>query len=121
MVSGAGPGRTSACRRVWNGKVWDQASNFGPLPRFDYSMAYDIKRSRTVLFGGFQQALPVHLFQDTWEWDGHHWSQLQDIGPSARALGAMAYDPERLRMVLFAGSDDGDLPLGDTWELGENI
>jgi len=43
------------------------------------------------------------------------WTQKQDIGPSARAGSAMAYDATNQRVVLFGG-DPGADALSDTWE-----
>ena len=43
------------------------------------------------------------LFGDTWVWDSESWTQVQDIGPSARAFHAVAYDSARSRVVFFGG------------------
>lgn len=53
---------------------------------------------------------------DTWELDGSKWKLVATDGPEARSLGAMAYDEQRGRMVLFGGSNAQRQPLGDTWE-----
>jgi N-acetylneuraminic acid mutarotase len=76
-------------------------------------MAYDAARGRVVLFGG--DSLRSALFNDTWEWDGENWTQMADIGPSARQGCSMAYDSARSRVVLFGGSA-ADAFFGDTWE-----
>jgi hypothetical protein len=75
-------------------------------------MAFDAARQRMVLFGG--DSLGGTLFGDTWEWDGAHWTQVEDTGPGARAGHAMAYDSGRSRVVLFGGG----VPAlrGETWE-----
>ena len=52
---------------------------------------------------------------DTWEWDGGYWTQMQDVGPSPRSLTALAFDSERGRTVLFGGQGAAGV-LGDTWE-----
>jgi hypothetical protein len=46
---------------------------------------------------------------------GLFWTQEQDIGPSARAGHAMAFDSARHRMVLFGGDSAGSAFLADTW------
>ena len=72
-----------------------------------------------LLFGGTDG---VDLFGDTWTWDGEHWRQRQDIGPSARHTPAMAWDAARDRAVLFGGvspNPAGSLMVGDTWEAFE--
>jgi hypothetical protein len=43
------------------------------------------------------------------------WTQRQDIGPSARAGAASAFDADRSRTVLFGGRT-ADGANGDTWE-----
>ena len=43
------------------------------------------------------------------------WTQKQDVGPSARAAHALAYDAVRQRTVLFGGRAAGAVPQGDTW------
>jgi hypothetical protein len=63
-----------------------------------------------VLFGGRTKANP---FGDTWEWDGTEWTQVQDVGPSARLAHAMVFDPTASRVVLFAGANGAG--LNDTW------
>jgi hypothetical protein len=65
-----------------------------------------------VLFGG--DSLGGELFGDTWEWDGAHWTQVEDTGPSPRSGHALAYDSGRSRVVLFGGGVPA--PRGDTWE-----
>jgi hypothetical protein len=52
---------------------------------------------------------------DTWVWNGELWTQLEDIGPSARAANALAFDSTRERIVLFGGVA-GSAVLADTWE-----
>ena len=47
------------------------------------------------------------------------WTQIQDIGPSARAGHGAAHDTVRSRTVVFGGLDAG--PLGDTWELVDDL
>ena len=62
-------------------------------------MVYD--GTNVLLFGGqdtgtfgliFQAA---HYFGDAWQWDGKHWTQLQDIGPAARWPAGMTFDSVR--------------------------
>ena len=44
-----------------------------------------------------------------------NWTQVEDIGPSARKWFAMAFDRNRNRLVLFGGLTAAG-PSGDTWE-----
>lgn len=45
----------------WDGHRWIQRSTTGPLPRTGHAMAYDIQRSRVVLFGGASDVLEAGL------------------------------------------------------------
>ena len=72
-----------------------------------------------MLFGGAgntPQNAEAPFFGDTWEWDGSFWTQMQDIGPAARALGAMAYNSARGVSVLFGGQVSNAQAIGDTWQ-----
>jgi hypothetical protein len=60
---------------------------------------------------------------DTWGWGGADWTQLQDMGLSARAFHGAAFDSDRGRVVVFGGTNapiggpNAALHLfGDTWE-----
>ena len=57
---------------------------------------------------------------DTWSWDGKEWKQLATNGPSARAMGYMAYDKKRDRVVLFGGRPGWPNDANDTWEWNGN-
>jgi len=96
--------------------LWTQKQDFGPSPRLSHALAFDSNRSRVVMFGG-ETAIgpPTVLVGDTWEWDGGNWTQVEDIGPSARKWFAMAYDRNRNRLVLFGGLTASGAS-GETWE-----
>jgi len=99
--------------------LWTQKQAFGPSPRLSHALAFDSNRSRVVMFGGETAfglpPVPPVLVGDTWEWDGENWTQVQDIGPSARKWFAMAYDRNRNRLVLFGGLT-ASAASGETWE-----
>jgi len=71
--------------------LWTQILDTGPPSRRFAAMAYDSDRDRVVLFGGgvfvpvgpddYPTEMPG---QDTWEFDGEIWMQLEDMGPPAR-------------------------------------
>jgi hypothetical protein len=68
-----------------------------------------------VLFGGRSSAAAL---ADTWEWDGSQWSPRATTAvPAARSSAALAYDPNRARVLLFGGGGQLVLPA-DTWQLG---
>ena len=63
------------------------------------------------------------VFAGTWQWDGAHWAQRQDVGPGPRSSIAMAFDTARGCAVLFGGvavpqasNTASSHLLGDTWE-----
>jgi hypothetical protein len=91
---------------------WTQKQDIGPSPRSAFGMAFDMSRSRVLLFGGLTASGLLH---DTWEWDGELWTQIEDIGPSPRSNHGLAYDNNRKRIVLFGGTTASGA-VGDTWE-----
>jgi hypothetical protein len=100
--------------------LWTERTNFGLLPRSGHATAFDVARTRVVLFGGRSSDA---LLRDTWEWDGSHWTQVSDIGPPDRGSHGMAYDGARKRTILFGGISlaDESAAHGDTWMWdGEN-
>lgn len=111
----------------WDGTAWTQESDFGPHPSAGGAMVH--KGSRAALFGGIASiASPVPqpapaVFSHSWEWNGRHWTAMQDMGPGARVFHSMAFDESRSRVVLFGGSaiptGNEGVPAGlrgDTWE-----
>ena len=105
---------------VWefDGRRWS-AREFanGPGPRTSPGTAYDSKRGLTIIFGGVDDS---GFLGDLWGWTGSEWRKLAGVssaGPAPRAMGHLAYDQRRDRVVLFGGRKgwpDGD--LNDTWE-----
>jgi hypothetical protein len=65
----------------WNGERWReiplQAPN--PGPRNSPGLAFDSRRGRLVLYGGLAPDSSGRLrrMDDTWEWDGTRWRQIQ--------------------------------------------
>jgi hypothetical protein len=103
----------------WNpgARTWAlvQAGGVGPRKRQGPGLAYDARRGRTVLFGGFDNDGGTNL-HDTWEWDGKAWVEMHPkTSPSDRSAPAMTWDSRRERVVMhtaFAGT--GKDP--DLWE-----
>jgi hypothetical protein len=105
---------------VWefDGRRWS-AREFanGPGPRTSPGATYDSKRGVTIIFGGVDGS---GFLGDLWAWTGLEWRKLagaSSAGPAPRAMGQLAFDQRRDRVVLFGGRKgwpDGD--LNDTWE-----
>jgi hypothetical protein len=124
VLFGGNPGTGSGLGDTWewDGTSWTQLAGFGADPCLGAATVFE--GDRVALFGGIDSiaASPAPLvFGNTWEWDGKHWTQRQDIGPGPRWLHAMAYDNIRRRIVLFGGLPVADQTLadhllGDTWE-----
>src|SRR5262249_52840324 len=98
----------------WDGVNWLQrAPASSPPARLQHALAFDIRRGRTVLFGGISSSA---MLADTWEWDGTNWLCLTPAqSPTARADHTLAFDFLRGQTVLFGGTV-GSALLGDTWE-----
>ena len=103
----------------WDGADWQllpQQSQPRPSARWYHKLAYDSRRDRAVMFGGYAAG---GLVNETWEWDGATWylrSPLQS--PAPRAACCMAYDSVRGQTVVFGGFQgvrSSFVPLGDTW------
>src|SRR5262249_1345141 len=101
----------------YDGISWVQRNGAGP-GRDASALAYDSVRGRAVLFGGTPFLYPNALtLSDTGEWTGNAWLQAAPaVSPPARRAHALAFDPVRIRVVLFGGVDANGAPLGDTWE-----
>jgi len=103
----------------YDGTDWTKITS-GPLGgtwRYNFAMAYDRARGRTVLFGGYHHGGSGGL-NETWEYDGHQWTRINTPHtPPGRYDHAnmMAYDETRQAIVLFGGASTGGY-LADTWE-----
>jgi hypothetical protein len=100
----------------WDGTAWTEVTPAGtsPTPRGNAKLAYDVSRSRAVLFGGSSDDDSI------WEWDGvaRTWSQRTATGPrpGARWDHALAYDSLRKVVVLFFGALAGADYKSNIWE-----
>jgi hypothetical protein len=104
----------------WDGASWEEhpADASAPGSRPGHGMAYDTRRGRVVIFGGFNVSCPNSLCSDTWEWDGTAWSHPSPgVTPSGRAVPMMTYDEGSERVLLFGGEVGSDpLNANDVWE-----
>ena len=124
LFGGADAGSVRGDTWEWDGRNWMRVSLTGPSPRTFAVMTYDSVRRRVILFGGNRVLFgrdrsDNRYLDDTWEWDGRKWSQIDAPGPPARAEAVMIFDAKRRRAVLFGGhtiTENGRNWLGDTWE-----
>ena len=96
---------------IWDGQRWTEVDVDGPTPRDHHRAAYDEKRNRVVLFGGWNGE---SLENDTWEWNGTQWEQVALTGPSPRAPFGLAYH-ESLEAVVLAGGQNLTEAFADMW------
>jgi hypothetical protein len=72
------------------------------------------------LFGGNNPFSGVFYTDQTWEWDGFLWTEMNPpTRPPERRGAAMAYDSRRGVCVMFGGGTNifqHQLPFNDTWE-----
>lgn len=92
-----------------------------PSPRQGAAFAWDPKDGYLLMFGGSTGDPDRAVFGDTWAWIGSEWLQLHpQTSPPARGEGALGYDPESQRMILYGGGDNfylqaTDPQRNDTW------
>jgi hypothetical protein len=101
----------------WRASTWTKLAVAAPSARQNGAIAFDSKRGRAVMFGGEILGASINITDETWEWDGEAWTQLNPpTKPPARRFFGMAYDPIRERTVLFGGNSAITPYMGDTWE-----
>jgi hypothetical protein len=113
---------------LWDGVKWTAVCGTGCTPppvRAWAALAYDERRSRTVLFGGntwvsvtcgYSMCPMASPYADTWEWVGTTWNQVMPMTPpgASYALG-MAYDSKQKVSVLFGGLNASAMTTNETW------
>ena len=100
---------------VLRGNRWEQRHVRGPGARAEAAIAYDGRRERVVLFGGYVRTPTGRTrLGDTWEWDGDRWQQVASSGPEPRNGAALAFDARRGTIVLSGGPPAFVAP--DAWE-----
>jgi hypothetical protein len=111
-----GTGGNLADTWEWDGISWTQIRTaHSPGPRLDAAFAYDAKRHRVVMFGGYS-ANYAGFRADTWEYDGVDWT-LRSPATSLPALAAasMAWTA-RGTVVLYGGLSTEPMQGTATWE-----
>jgi hypothetical protein len=105
---------------IWDGTTWALATPaVHPAARVYANMAFDVARSRVVLFGGCADTGCTNVLNDTWTWDGVNWKQETPLtSPPVRSNASMAYDPTLAKVILFGGASAGNSlqgALGDMY------
>ena len=103
---------------------WRQVlSRETPGPRFGHATAYDPVRDRIVLFGGtkfvpfYTYEIGYANYEDTWEFDGDEWHCVKTRSGVPKRIGhTMVFDPNRRKVILFGGMDQGPKYYEDMWE-----
>ncbi len=98
---------------TWTGS-WQQGTSgvLQPSPRSQMMMTWDPFDGLAIMHGGFDGSTA----SDTWIFDGHGWRTF--TAPSQpRKNAAIAFDVRRRRVVLFGGTDSGNIPMTKLWEL----
>jgi hypothetical protein len=117
VLFGGSEGQT-ALGDTWefDGEAWAKRETEGPEGRSLHGLAYDDARGRVVLFGGlhFANGRPAS-FEDTWEWDGSTWRQIDAPGIGSRDHVSMVYAPDRHAVVLQGGARPETGFQSDTW------
>jgi hypothetical protein len=101
----------------FNGITWNQVkTSHAPPARLWHGMAYDSTRKVVILFGGNASTSTSSYLNDTWEYNGRDWTQVETPAtPAPRSNGALVYDSCRQVTVLFGGENaDGNDP--SSWE-----
>jgi MYXO-CTERM domain-containing protein len=100
----------------WDGSAWTRMSPaVSPSPRGGHGMAFDSRRQRIVLYGGYYA-------NELWDYDGTTWAlRMAQPAPPGSFSNGLVYDAARDRMVFFAS--DGTLweyhPVGEPCESGD--
>ncbi len=100
---------------LYDGSWTSVAHAVDPQAFLRASMAFDVTRGKTVLFGA-SGTTPASTA--TWEFTGALWTQINTApNPGNRVWSAMTYDPTRSKLVLYGGTLGTSLgPVAsDTW------
>jgi hypothetical protein len=110
---------------LWTGTNWvEQLPVTSPSAREGDSLAYDSLTGQLVLFGGFHYGGSTSLsntLNDTWNWTGSTWNQLQPgTSPPSRMGAAITFDTSVGKLVLFGGGFSSAGYQNDTWDWDGN-
>lgn len=97
----------------WTGSGWTAIPGSGPSPRAEAAGAWDPRRARLVIVGGYTvRDGAVEALGDTWEFGDGKWRQhTGEDGPPPRHGALAAFDATLGEVVIFGGNGG----LADTW------
>jgi hypothetical protein len=103
---------------VWKDGAWQEVNFPGPGKLSHFGMTYDTDANALYIFGGGTRSSTFSSLSDkTWVLRDGGWEELSPSNsPSERGSPAMGYDPDRKRVVLYAGFNASQSDLSDTWE-----
>ncbi|HUP48369.1 MAG TPA: hypothetical protein VNA04_06225, partial [Thermoanaerobaculia bacterium] len=121
-------GRLERFGDMWtfDGTTWTEIKPATmPPTRYGAQVGVDGLTNRTTLFGGLRLETGENDLQrqvyanDTWEWNGSTWRQLQTEGAAPpRENSALAWDYSEKGFIVFGGWSG--YYLSDTWRLLDN-
>lgn len=97
----------------WDGQSWVKRNpSTRPPALTQFGIAYDSRRGRTVVFGGYKFAPPNYLLgsqvisNEIWEWDGSDWTQVFSANPppQGRTRPMLCFDSVRGEVLMLGGS-----------------
>ncbi|NND71880.1 MAG: hypothetical protein HKN43_09890 [Rhodothermales bacterium] len=83
-----------------------------PDARSGFAMTYDDLRGRVVIYGGTD--IESNRRNDTWEWNGNQWLQIDATGPPPLSDALFTFDKSNGVTVVFGGRSEDGL-TNDTW------
>src|SRR5262245_17778782 len=102
----------------WDGSRWEtRRTSNAPSVRVGFGLAYDLNRTRVVLFGGSLDGsnTTAQLPNDVWEYDGLDWEARNPaVRPPGRQQLAMAYDIIAGRVLMTGGSTETSPAMTET-------
>lgn len=110
----------------YNNNLWENITPLhNPPARWYFSMVYDTKDDKTILFGGYSriETIPYitrHDFKnDTWSFDLNtlSWTELTPVlSPNSRSYSSGAYQQQLDKFILYGGwNQDESIFFNDTW------
>ncbi len=114
VLFGGSGGNQQALADTWefDGTSWARKDVSGPGALIGFSMVYDDKAGRTLVYGGFLNN-PNAPSSAVWSYDGVSWRQVSSNGPALHTASA-TYDTQRGLLIVFGGLDASGFKA-DTW------